>query len=64
MPGSPLPGDQLIESPQEGRQGFTASGGCSDEQMFARCNFGPGLLLDIRGLADLLLKPPGDQRVK
>jgi hypothetical protein len=32
--------------------------------MFARCNFGPGLLLDIRGLSDLLLKPPGDQRVK
>jgi hypothetical protein len=59
-----LPGDQLIEGPQEGRKGLPASGGGGDEQMFARCNSRPGLLLDIRGLADLLLKPSGDQRVK
>jgi hypothetical protein len=32
--------------------------------MFTRGNFWPGLLLDVRGLADFLLKPPGDQRVK
>jgi len=62
--GRPCSGDELVERVQEGSESLPGSRGRRDEDVLPRSDPRPGLLLDVRGSADPLFKPPGDEGVK
>ena len=64
MPSGKLPGDQLIDCPEECSQRFTATGWRRDEKVLPAGYFLPALLLDLRRLADPFHEPVGDKQVE
>ena len=60
MPRGEFAGDQLIDRPQEGGKGLAAAGRRRDQDVLARRDALPALLLDVRRLADLAAKPALD----
>lgn len=52
--------DQVIERPEECREGFTGTGRGDDERVGIGSNGAPGLLLDVGGAGKDILKPAPD----
>ena len=52
--------DQVIERPEECREGFTGTGRGDDERVGIGSNGAPGLLLDVGGASKDILEPAPD----
>ena len=64
VPARELPGDKLVDCPEEGGQGLAAARRRGDEDMLAGGNPLPAFFLHLGRLSDLGSKPPGDDGVK
>jgi hypothetical protein len=64
VPGQPCSIHKLVDCPEKGRKGLSASGGRADQNVFTPRNEGPGLRLKRSGLPDGFGKPLLDQRMK